>query len=158
MKVFYYKFDWLNAWFVLNAVLLIMIAHCFYCCPCLIYWWQTQVIIGTVLFSVLVWCWKYVFKHKMAVVTDDDITIDCCKPLKWKDIASAEQKDVRCWFKNYKVIVLNPKTDIKYQYNFLQKHNCGFTPFSIPLYGIVSEQDIDELKKIIKEKVKKTDF
>lgn len=158
MKVFYYKFNWLNAWFVLNTVLLIMTAHCFYYCPCLIYWWQTQVIIGTIIFSVLMWCYKYVLKHKMAIVTDEDITIDSCNPLKWSDVASAEQKDVRCWFKNYKVIVLNPKADIKYKYNFLQKHNCGFTPFSIPLYGIVAEQDIDELKKIIKEKVKKTDF
>lgn len=159
MKVFYYKFNRLNAWFVLNAVLFIVTAHCLCCCPRLIlYWWQMQVIVGVLIFSVLMWCYKYLLKHKMAVVTDDDITIDCCKPLCWKDIESAEQKEVKCLFGKYKVIILNPKSDIKYKYNFLQKHNCGFTPFSIPLYGIVAQQDIEELVNIIKNKVKQVNF
>jgi len=40
--------------------------------------------------------------------------------------------------------------------NFLQRHNGDFTPFSIPLYEIVSPEDAAELTEIIAEKVKLT--
>ena len=66
-----------------------------------------------------------------------------------------EEKEVRCWFRKYKVIVLNPKKNIDYQYNYLQKHNCGFGAFSIPLYGIVREEDIKEIRDILAKKVRK---
>ena len=43
-----------------------------------------------------------------------------------------------------------PKEGIDYKYNFLQKHNCDFTPFSIPLYDIMDTKDRDELVALIK--------
>ena len=103
-KIFYYKFDWLNGWFVLNVVLFIVLGYCFYQCPCLLCWPQTIILLVMFLLSVGVWGYKYLCKHKMAVVTDDNITIDHCNPLKWKDISLAEERDVYCCFKNYNSI------------------------------------------------------
>ena len=123
-KTFYYKFNPVNAWMIFNAVLFIMILHCCIVCPCLLFWWQTQVIIGVFIFSTLAWGYKYVLKHKMAVIDDEGITIDHCNKLLWKDVESAEEKTIRCWFKKYDIIVLNPKKGIDYKYNFLQRHNC----------------------------------
>ena len=153
-KVFYYNFNWLNGWFVLNVVLFIVLGHCLYTCPCLLCWPQTIILLAVFLFSVAVWAYKYLFKHKMAVITDENITIDHCKPLKWKDIASAEERMVYCCFKHRKILVLVPKENIDYQYNFLQKHNCDFTPFSIPLYGLLTPEDEVEICKIVAKKIK----
>lgn len=152
-KTFYYKFNPLNLWLALNAALIITLAWGISHCPCLLYWHQTQILIGVVLFSVMAWSYKYLFKHKMAVITDQDITIDHCKPLKWTDVASAEEKIVRCGLRKRKIIILVPQDGIGYKYNFLQKHNCGFTAFSIPLYGIISDDDAAEISKIIADKV-----
>lgn len=137
----------------LNAALIITFAWGLTRCPCLLYWYQTQILLGVLLFSILAWGYKYILKHKMAVITDQDITIDHCNPLKWQDIASAEEKIVRCGLRKYKVIVLTPKDGIDYKYNFLQKHNCGFTAFSIPLYGIISDTDAAEISQIIADKI-----
>ncbi len=153
-KTFYYKFNPVNVWMIFNAVLFIMILHCCIVCPCLLFWWQTQVIIGVFIFSTLAWGYKYVLKHKMAVIDDEGITIDHCNKLPWKDVENAEEKTIRCWFKKYDVIVLNPKKGIDYKYNFLQRHNCGFTAFSIPLYPIVRKEDIKEIRDILSKKVK----
>lgn len=152
-KTFYYRFNRINLWMALNAALVITLVWCLSRCPCLLYWRQTQVLIGVASFSILAWGYKYILKHKMAVVTDDDITIDHCAPLKWKDVAAAEERLVRCGLRKYKVIALIPKDGIDYKYNFLQKHNGGFTAFSIPLYGIISNSDADEISGIVKDKV-----
>lgn len=152
-KVFYYKFEPVNAWFVFNCVLLITLGYGSFRCPCLLYWPQMQILWGTAVFSWLVWGYKYLLKHKMAVVTEDSIAIDHCRPLPWKDIKNAEEKTVRCGFRKYRVIVLHPKDNIDYKYNFLQKHNCNFTAFSIPLYGILSKEDEEEMTQIVKQKV-----
>ena len=93
----------------------------------------------------------------MAIVSDEGIKIDHCRILKWKDIESTEEKDVLCGFKHMPVLVLTPKKDIEYKYNFLQKHNSGFTAFSIPLYDIVAPNDRDELIELIKRRVNHTD-
>ena len=153
-KSFYYEFNPINLWTILNVVLIVLFVHFLSCCPRYIYyWWQTWVLIGILGISVVLWVYKYGFKHRMALVDNKGITIDHCEPIAWKDIESAEEKIVRCCFQNRKVIVLKPKKGIKYNYNFLQKHNAGFTPFSIPLYGILSKQDEEELVSIVKEKV-----
>ena len=73
--------------------------------------------------------------------------------LRWSDIASIEEKEVHCCFQKYKVMILKPKADIEYHYNFLQKHNGEFTAFAVPLYGILSKEDEDKIVTIIKEKV-----
>ena len=151
-KNFYYSFNPLNFWLILNCVLLIALIYAAFYCPFLLYWRQVQVLIGTLIFSVIAWWWKYVLKHRMAAVTDDYIAIDHCEPLYWKDIVSAEEKVVSCCFRPHKVIALNPRDGLDYNYNFLQRHN-PFPPFSIPLYGIVSDNDIAEITEIIKSKV-----
>lgn len=73
-----------------------------------------------------------------------------------KTLKNAEEKIVRCGFRRLRIIVLHPKKGINYRYNFLQRHNGDFTPFSIPLYEIVSPEDAAELTEIIAEKVKLT--
>ena len=156
-QTFYYTFNPLNLWLIFNVVLLVVFAYALICCPDLFYWSQTKVLIATVAFSVLAWCWKYVLKHKMAIITDDYIKIDHSAPLYWRDIASADKQTVRCGLRKCEVIALNPKEGIDYKYNFLQRHN-PFPPFSIPLYGIVSNKDIEEITAIIKAKVVKTDL
>lgn len=105
-KIFYYKFEPINAWFVFNTALLIVLLYGSFRCP-----------------------------------------------LPWADIRAAEEKTVKCGLRKYRVIVLEPKEGIDYRYNFLQKHNCRFSPFSIPLYGILSDEDIAEIKRLISEKV-----
>lgn len=45
-----------------------------------------------------------------------------------------------------------PKEGIDYKYNFLQKHNGEFTPFSVPLYGILSKEDEEKIVEVIAEK------
>ena len=152
-KVFYYKFNKLNSWLCFNIAYFIVILHCVICCPRLLLWPQTQVFVGAFVFSVFAWCYKYVIKHKCAVITAESIKIDHTQPLKWQDIESAEIRYVWCCFKKRKILVLTPKPDIDYKYNFLQKHNNPFTPFSIPLYGILSLADEQELTAIVITKV-----
>jgi hypothetical protein len=152
-KKFYYHFDWLNAWFILNAVLLIMLIYIAVCCPRLYYWPQTQVLLGTFIFSCLMWYFKCIYKHQMAEITDEYIKIDHTEPLYWRDVAGAEIREVWCCLKKRKILVLLPKTGIDYQYNFLQRHNGAFTPFSVPLYGILTPQDEQEIIKQIEAHV-----
>lgn len=153
-KTFYYRFDWVNAWFIFNSSFLITMLYGSFKCPCLLYWPQTQVLWGTCLFSIAVWAWKYLLKHRLAVFDGKEITIDTCKPLRWKDIDYAEEKIVRCCFKKRRIIILHPKEGLKYEYNFLQKHNGEFTPFSIPLYEVVTKEDAAEMAALIAKKVK----
>ncbi len=150
---FYYKFNRLNFWLLLNIVLFLMIVCC--CCrfPSLLFWPQTQVFIGVFVFSCLSWGFKYVKRHRLALIDNESICIDHCKPLFWKDVAEAEEKVVRCCCRKMPVIVLKIKENTPYEYNFLQKHNGDFTPFSIPLYGVISKEDEEELIRIIAQKV-----
>ena len=152
-KKFYYHFDWLNAWFIINAVLLIMLIYIGVCCPRLYYWPQTQVLLGTFIFSCLMWYFKCIYKHQMAEITDEYIKIDHTEPLYWRDVAGAEIREVWCCLKKRKILVLLPKAGIDYQYNFLQRHNGAFTPFSVPLYGILTPQDEQEIIKQIEAHV-----
>ena len=154
-KTFYYRFNPINLWLILNAALLITLSYCCARCPCIFYWPQTQVLWGVLIFSLAAWAWKYLIRHPLATTDNDGITLDHCRLLRWQDIQSTEKKNIPCWFKKNKILVLHPREGIKYEYNFLQKHNCGFTPFSIPLYGIVRENDLHELLQIIDEKIKK---
>lgn len=152
-KTYYYSFPKKNLWLTVNLLLAAMIAGCAYSCPCIFFFDETAYIIGAVALSILAWIYFYLFKHKMAVVTDDYIQIDHTAPLYWKDIKTAEERDVFCCCKKRKILVLVPKDNIDYKYNFLQKHNGAFTPFSIPLYGVISSQDEEELREVVKKKV-----
>ena len=66
-QIFYYKFGYLNLWTILNIVLLIVLLHCLIVYPCLIYWWQTQVLAGLFAVSFAAWCYKHLLKHRMAL-------------------------------------------------------------------------------------------
>lgn len=154
-KIYYYHFKRLNLWLLFNLVLIIKAIYCIMVHPKIMMYPQSYVILGCIFVSVAAWCYKYLLRHPMALVTDEGIKIDHCEMLKWQYIASTEERVVHCGFQKMKVLVLHPKKDIDYRYNFLQKHNCGFTAFSIPLYGIITPQDEQELVALIHKKVKK---
>ncbi len=153
-RAFYYNFNPLNGWLILNSVLTIILVYALFSCPCLLYWWQSWVLVGTVLVSTILWGYKYLLRHRMALIDDKAITIDHCAPLKWKDIKYAEERVVRCWLLRYKIIALVPKDNIDYKYNFLQRHNGDFGAFSIPLYKVISSDDAKEISEIIADKTK----
>ena len=71
----------------------------------------------------------------------------------WKDIEIAEERMVTCCGKKRRVIVLIPKKGIDYKYNFLQKHNGDFTPFCLPLYGLLTPEDEEKVFRIVTHKV-----
>lgn len=152
-QIFYYKFNKVNAWLILNLALTITLSYWSIKCVCLLYWIQTQILIGLCVFSWLGWIWKYILKHQAIMVDEEGIKLDLSDKLKWTDIKSIEEKEVSCCLKKYKVLILHPKENIDYHYNFLQKHNGEFTPFAVPLYGILSEDDEKTVVEIIKQKV-----
>lgn len=152
-KIYYYKFKPFNAWLLFNIIITLLLCLCSKYYPQMWYYPQTSVLVGVILFSWVTWYYKYIHPQTMAVVTDEDITIDHNDPLRWEDIAYAEEREVYCCFKMRKIIVLVPRDDINYNYNWLQKHNAGFTPFSIPLYGLLTPQDEAELTALIDKKI-----
>ena len=143
-KTYYYHFNKFDTTFWAMIIALIMTIGCCGCCLCA---W------GLFLGMALLWCYKHI-KHKAVVITDKDIKIDLCAPLAWKDVKKAEVKTVRMGCKDYKILSLTPKDKIKYHYNWLQKHNCCFGPFAIPLYGILTPTDEKEITELVKGKVK----
>lgn len=104
--------------------------------------------------TIAVWGCKHFAKQPAVVISDNDIKIDFSKPLPWHDIENAEIKTVRLCGKDKKILSLNPKQGINYKYSYLQKNNCDFGPFPIPLYGILSKDDENEIIELVKEKVK----
>ena len=106
------------------------------------------------LITLAVWICKHFLKNPAVIITDNNIKIDFSHPIAWTDIENAEIKEVRLCGKNKKILSLNPKQHINYKYSYLQKNNCSFGPFPIPLYGILSQEDEEEIIKIVKEKVK----
>ena len=144
-KTYYYNFNKFDTTFWAMVIAFVMAIGCC-CCCCLCAW-------GLFLVTALLWCYKHI-KHKAVVITDKNIKIDFCEPLAWKDIKKAEVKIVRMGHKDYKILSLTPKDKIKYHYNWLQKHNCCFGPFAIPLYGILTPTDEKEITKLVKGKVK----
>ncbi|MBR1825699.1 MAG: hypothetical protein IJ770_03835 [Alphaproteobacteria bacterium] len=152
-KTYYYNFKPLNAWLCFNILITLLIGSCFLCGARIWLYPQMYVLVGAVLFSWGVWYYKYVRPQVMAIITDESIKIDHNNPLKWSDIAYAEEREVYCCFKMRKIIALIPHDGIDYKYNWLQKHNAGFTAFSIPLYGLLSKQDEAELTALIDKKI-----
>ena len=153
-KIYYYNFKTNYAWLIFNIIFTLLMVYGFLYCQMEIYT-QSYVLLGVLVFSWGVWWYKYVHKQVMVVVNDESIKIDHTQPLKWKDVAKAEERIVQCCGRK-KVIVLIAKEGIDYKYNFLQKHNADFTPFSIPLYGILTPEDEKELTELVAKKVKLT--
>lgn len=153
-QIFYYDFKWFNAWFIFNLLISVLIGYGLLFCPHICVYSQMYVLIGVVIFSWLVWAYKYLYPQKMAVITAESIKIDHTAPLKWTDIKAAEEREVYCCFKKRKIIALLPKDNLDYPYNWLQRQNTGFTPFSVPLYGLLSPQDEQAIADIIEQHVK----
>ncbi len=149
----FYTFPKNYWWLGFNILGLLAIISCIIKCPAWLLWWQVQTLFIVFSLSLIIWCYKYASKRTMAVYDDDTIKIDHTNPIKWKDIAFAEERMVRCCGKLRKVIVLIPHDNIDYKYNFLQRHNGEFTPFSIPLYGILSKEDEEKMVNLIARKV-----
>lgn len=152
-EVIYYTFKKNYAWLVLNLLGLGLILGCVWSRPSFMVWWQVQVLFILFTISLFLWIYKYMVKHPMAVIDDETIKIDHTRPLRWKDIDFAEERIVNCCCMKKKVIVLQPKADLNYSYNYLQRHNGEFTPFSVPLYGILSAEDEEKIMNIIARKV-----
>lgn len=149
-KTYYYNFNKFDASFWAMILAFIMAVGCLGCCKCCCFCLGVWILF---VLTVLLWCYKHI-KHKAVVITDESIKIDYCNPLAWKDIKSAEIKTVRMGRKDYKILSLEPKGNIEYRYNWLQKHNCCFGPFAIPLYGILTPEDEEEIMKLVAGKIK----
>lgn len=152
IKIFY-RFKILSGWFYLNLILTLLTVAAFVKCPTFFCWPEISALAIALVCSWLIWAYIRFAKHVMAVVTDKYIKIDHNNPLLWKDVKDAEERVVRCGLKKRKVLILNPKEDIDYKYNFLQKHNGEFTAFCIPLYGILTPEDEAEITNIVAKKV-----
>ena len=148
-KIYYYHFKKTDSCFWAMLIAFIGAIACCWCCSCCCCTaWCIFIL------AALLWGYKNVLKQKAVVITDDTIKIDHCNPLAWKDIKDAEIKTVQMCCGKMKVLSLNPKKGIKYRYNWLQKNNCDFGAFPIPLYGILTEKDEKEIVQIVKKHVK----
>ena len=150
--IFYYHFNRLNLWLLLNAFITYLLISCAikypYCC----YWLEYYILVALMLISWGGWIYKHLIKQTLAVITDEYIKIDHCQPLYWQYVTSAEEKIVKCCFRKFKVIIFNTTKDMPYKYNFLQKHNGDFTPFSLPLYPVVTKDEAQGFKELLKKK------
>lgn len=155
-RTFYYHFNPLNFWLLLNIALLYMILCCAVKFPHCYHWIQFYILVGLLIASWGLWIYKHILKQRLALITDKEITIDHCQPLLWENVTGAEERIVRCCLRKLKIVVLNTKPEMEYHYNFLQKHNGPFTPFSLPLYSVIKKQDAEELKRILLQKVRYT--
>ena len=147
-QIFYYQFKTNYVWLILTLLLLSFVAHLFFRFPVVVYWWEFWGLLGSCIYSLVLWGFKYLKKHKMAVIDDKYIKIDHCKSLPWRLVVCAEMKTARCCFKKLPIIVIRTKKPIDYDYNPLQKlcSKMDFTAFSIALYALSPEDE----KKITK--------
>lgn len=152
-EIIYYHFKKNYTWLILNILALAALCSCIFCSLSYAFWWEFQILFGLLIFSLLLWIYKYALKQTMAIITDDTIKIDHTNPIAWNDIEIAEERIVNCCGKKRRVIVLIPKKDIDYKYNFLQKHNGEFTPFCLPLYGILTSEDEEKIFRLVAHKV-----
>lgn len=152
-QVFYYHFRPNYVWLILTLLLLwfVLILLCRF--PAIVYWWEFWGLLGSGIYSLALWSFKYLIKHKMAVIDDKYIKIDHCRPLPWRLVACAEKKTARCCFKKLPIIVIRTKKPINYSYNLLQKmcSKMDFTAFSIALYAL-TPSDVKKVTEIISRK------
>lgn len=151
--IFYYHFRPNYVWLLLTLMFLGFMIGVLLRVPVLIFWWQVWGLIGTCVYSLVLWCIKYKMKHKMAVIDDKYIKIDHCRPLPWRLVACAEMKTARCCFRKLPIIAIRTKKPINYSYNPLQKmcSKMDFTAFSIALYAL-TPSDVKKVTEIISQK------
>lgn len=144
-KTFYYPFKKIDFCFCCWAVEFVFILYTKICSP---------LILTMFFLTGAVWGYKTLVKHLAVEITNDYVKIDRSQPLYFKDIKGAEIKDVCLCGKNKKILSLIPKKNIKYNYSYLQKNNGDFGPFPIPLYGILTKEDENEIVHLIGEHIK----
>lgn len=144
-KKFYYRFKHIDCVLIFAGLDFVLL-----CCLGLKHPLLWTLFIGT----IALWVYKNFFPQTAVIITDDFIKIDKSDPLSWKDVKSAEFKEVRLFFKDKKILSLIPKKNIHYNYSLLQKNNCYFGPFPIPLYGILTHEDEEEIIRLVQKKVK----
>ena len=144
-KIYYYHFNKFDKTFLAMLIGFVMLAYTDF--RNLFAW-------GLFVILALVWFYKNILKQAAVVITDKDIKIDHSNPLSWKDIKDGEIKVVNLCGQKMKILALNPKKNIKYHYNYLQKHNANFGPFPIPLYGVLTAKDENEIIRVIKKHIK----
>lgn len=151
---FYYKFKKNYYWLIANIAMLALLISCGIQFPLCWYWWQMQVLLVLFGVTLLMWCYKYLFKHQVVEVSRKGIKIDHCRELPWNDVIGAEYRVVKFCFKRLPVITLRTPRNFRYRYNFMQKRSekIGFGAFSVPLYDIPKD-DISKISHIITEKV-----
>ncbi|MBP5344537.1 MAG: hypothetical protein J6Y85_05655 [Alphaproteobacteria bacterium] len=144
-KIFYYHFKKNDAclWAMIIAFVLLSLTDF----TSVLMW---ILFIGT----VLIWAYKHLMPLPAVIITEKTIKVDHNNPVAWKDIKAAKVLSVRMCGKDYRILSLIPKKDIKYRYNWLQKHNCIFGPFPIALYGILTPSDEKEIVQLVKAKIK----
>ena len=152
-QVFYYRFKTNYVWLILTLLLLWFVLSLLCRFPAIIYWWEFWGLLGSGIYSLALWSYKYLKKHKMAVIDDKYIKIDHCRPLPWRLVACAEFKTARCGFRKLPIIAIRTKKPIRYSYNPLQKlcSKMDFTAFSIALYAL-SPEDVKKISEIIARK------
>ena len=98
-----------------------------------------------------------IFPQRLALLTNEGITIDHNETLKWKDIEIAKEVKANYLYPQPAIALLT-KEGVEHKLTFMQiicKNNL-FTSFSIPLYAMKKE-DATKIQKIIKQKCKYSD-
>lgn len=144
-KTFYYRFN------KIDICLILLLAESFFIC---LMGLNHPILWLTLLLTTIVWGYKNIIKHAGVIITDENIKIDYSKPISWKDLKQAEIKTIRLCGKDKKILSLVPKKNISYKYSYLQKNNCDFGPFPIPLYGLFSASDEKEIIELVSKKLK----
>ena len=152
-QVFYYRFKTNYVWLILTFLLFGFLIHLFLKFPVIVYWWEFWGLLVSGVYSLVLWGYKYLKKHKMAVIDDKYIKIDHCRPLPWRLVVCAEMKVARCGFRKLPIIAIRTKKPIDYDFNPLQKMcaKMDFTAFSIALYAL-SPEDAKKVTEIIARK------
>lgn len=92
---------------------------------------------------------RLLFPQKLAIVTDEEIKIDDNAPLKWKNIAEANEIFAGPG-RRRRIIALRPVEGFKCRLTFMQRicRHLQFTAFSIPLYAMTGE-DAEKIRAIV---------
>ena len=155
-KTFYYNPKALKKLIILNIVLVLLSLKIFYCQSLgLINMPIAISIIFTLSFIALIGAIYVTIKpQRLALITEEGITIDHNELLKWEDIEQAVEFKTHYIYSQHAIALIRKK-GVTHNLTFMQKmcQNNEFTPFSIPLYAM-KDDDCDEIIKIIKQKVK----
>ena len=73
IRIFYYRFKKNYIWLLLNLLALILLIGCCTRHPSCWFWWQFQTLIGLFVVTLLLWGYKYLLRHPVAVADDKGV-------------------------------------------------------------------------------------